>query len=166
MRQSISIHIKLCWERSAYAAMPGAHCNMSKVGGMKTSHNRQDWRQDGPQLIVHTVESWVPTGYSQLPGLIRHFPIFPGFYQLIGQFQIIVRVWNQKFNVPIKAESGHRPSHQTDFNWPLLLPPARPSMSGVSYIDGQSQTWGLGSHQSLLGWEASQLPTELWHDWL
>ena len=45
----------------------------------------------------------------------------------------IGRVYNRKFSVLIKA--GHGPSHSTDFNWPRLLPPTRPSQSGVSYIE-------------------------------
>ena len=38
----------------------------------------------------------------------------PGPYCPIGQFRVTGRLWNRKFNVPIKT--GHGPSHSTDFN--------------------------------------------------
>ena len=37
----------------------------------------------------------------------------PGPYHPIGQFRVIGRIWNPKFNVSIKA--GHGPTHSTDF---------------------------------------------------
>ena len=49
----------------------------------------------------------------------------------IGQFWVIGRILNRKFNVPIKA--GHGPSHSTDFNWPRLLPPTGPSQSSQEF---------------------------------
>ena len=59
-----------------------------------------------------------------------------GPYRSIVQFRVIGRIYNRKFNVPIKA--GHDPSHSTDINWPRLLPPTGPSQSGVSYIERRS----------------------------
>ena len=78
----------------------------------------------------------------------------PGPYRPIGKFRVIGRIWNRKFNVPIKA--GHGPSHSTDFNWPRLLPPTGPSLSGVSYIERRSVS-NSGSHYR----ESSALPTEV-----
>ena len=78
----------------------------------------------------------------------------PGPYRPIGQFQVIVRIYNRKFNVPIKARHG--PSYSTDFNWPRLLPPTGSSQSGVSFIERGSVS-NPGSHYR----ESSALPTEL-----